>query len=181
MKLKSLLGFVLLLAAPAVFAQGTDTSLFNNINNRLGYMKDVALYKAQKHLQIEDTAREAVVIEKAQAQAERIGLNPKSVKPFFVAQISAAKAIQYRYRADWLSHPYKHNAKPLNLKTQVRPALIKLGNTILAEMKAHLEKHGPFKPAEREKFIRQITVAKLTKADKDMLYDGLMKVRLAKK
>ncbi|CAH0536977.1 chorismate mutase [Vibrio marisflavi] len=181
MKLKTLITLILIFLAPAVFAQGTDTLLFSNINNRLGYMKDVALYKAQHHKQIEDIAREAVVIEKAQAQAKKLGLNPSSVKPFFVAQISAAKAIQYRYRADWLSSPNKLNAKPLNLKTQVRPALITLGNTILAEMKDHLEKFGPFNPSERAKFIRHITVANLTIADKDMLYDGLMKVRLAKK
>ena len=31
-----------------------------------------------------------------------MGLEPASVRPFIAAQMDAAKAIQYRYRADWL-------------------------------------------------------------------------------
>ncbi|MCL9780844.1 chorismate mutase [Vibrio sp. S4M6] len=181
MKVRQLFVFLLIFATPFAFAAGNSSTLFQNINHRLGYMKDVALYKAQKHLQIEDTAREAVVIQKAQAQAKEIGLNPTSVKAFFVAQISAAKAIQYRYRADWLTDPAALNAKPLNLKTQVRPALITLGDQILSQIKAHLEQSGPFKNNEREQFVNSITVKNLTEADKNNLYNGLMKVRLASK
>lgn len=73
------------------------------VNQRLSLMKDVAGYKAQQHLPIEDLAQEAKVLASAQAEAGRLGLEPASVRPFIAAQMDAAKAIQYRYRADWLA------------------------------------------------------------------------------
>lgn len=75
------------------------------VNQRLSLMKDVAGYKAQQHLPIEDLAQEAKVLANAQAEAGRLGLEPTSVRPFITAQMDAAKAIQYRYRADWLASP----------------------------------------------------------------------------
>ncbi|CDG11925.1 putative chorismate mutase precursor, partial [Serratia marcescens subsp. marcescens Db11] len=75
------------------------------VNQRLSLMKDVAGYKAQQHLPIEDLAQEAKVLASAQAEAGRLGLEPASVRPFIAAQMDAAKAIQYRYRADWLASP----------------------------------------------------------------------------
>ena len=79
--------------------------IFSTINERLSYMEDVALFKAQNHLPIEDIQRESVVINKAKVSASEQGLDPEIVKDFFQAQISVAKAIQYRYRADLLSQP----------------------------------------------------------------------------
>lgn len=81
------------------------TALGELVNQRLAYMKDVAGYKAQQHLPIEDLAQEARVLASTQAEAERLGLDPLSVRPFILAQMDAAKAIQYRYRADWLAQP----------------------------------------------------------------------------
>lgn len=75
------------------------------INQRLSHMKDVAGYKAQHHLAIEDLPQEAKVLANSVAEAEKLGLDGESVKPFIQAQMDAAKAIQYRYRADWLSSP----------------------------------------------------------------------------
>ena len=63
------------------------------VNQRLSLMKDVAGYKAQQHLPIEDLAQEAKVLANAQAEAGRLGLEPASVRPFITAQMDAAKAI----------------------------------------------------------------------------------------
>ncbi|HIH5645595.1 TPA: gamma subclass chorismate mutase AroQ, partial [Serratia marcescens] len=63
------------------------------VNQRLSLMKDVAGYKAQQHLPIEDLAQEAKVLASAQAEAGRLGLEPASVRPFIAAQMDAAKAI----------------------------------------------------------------------------------------
>lgn len=54
-------------------------------------MKDVAGYKAENHLPIEDRIQEEKVINSAMAQAESLGLNGESIKPLMVAQINAAK------------------------------------------------------------------------------------------
>ncbi|MFS1537972.1 MAG: hypothetical protein ACL7BU_03975 [Candidatus Phlomobacter fragariae] len=37
--------------------------------------------------------------------AETLGLDKKSIKLFIVYQMNVAKAIKYRYKADWLSMP----------------------------------------------------------------------------
>lgn len=70
-------------------------------------MKDVAGYKAYNHLAIEDLSQEAKVLSSSMLEAEKLMLDGESVKPFIQAQMDAAKAIQYRYRADWLSVPEK--------------------------------------------------------------------------
>ena len=93
---------------------GPDPSaVFSAINERLSYMEDVALFKANHQRPIEDIKREAFVIEKAAKSAQEFGLNRESIVAFFTSQISAAKAIQYRYRADLLSQP--SSKKPRDL------------------------------------------------------------------
>jgi chorismate mutase len=70
------------------------------MNERLSYMKDVAGYKAEQHLPIEDLVQEKKVLDQSLAEAESFGLSSETVKPFIVTQMNVAKAIQYRYRAD---------------------------------------------------------------------------------
>lgn len=40
--------------------------------------------------------------------AERSGIDGASVRAFIQVQIDVAKAVQYRFRADWLSAPEPH-------------------------------------------------------------------------
>lgn len=68
-------------------------------------MKYVAKYKFEKHLSVEDRTQENKVILNSINKAEILGLDKKSIKPFIISQINAAKAIQYRYKADWLAMP----------------------------------------------------------------------------
>ena len=92
------------------------------VNERLSYMKDVAGYKAEQHLPIEDLTQEKKVLDQSLSEAESFGLNSETVKPFIVTQMNVAKAIQYRYRADWLSSP-ESNWKPQDL-AEVRLKLV---------------------------------------------------------
>ena len=92
-----------LVVNPTIAAEiDTRFRLFLSIDERLGYMENVALYKAQNQIAIEDIERERIVLADATQQAVLHGINPDSIKRFFVAQINAAKAIQYRYRAELL-------------------------------------------------------------------------------
>ncbi|MFQ9621615.1 MAG: gamma subclass chorismate mutase AroQ [Enterobacteriaceae bacterium] len=93
----------------------------NLINERLSLMKDVAGYKAQHHQAIEDLQQEKKVLESATADADSLGLKGESVRPFIQAQMDAAKAIQYRYRADWLAAPETDwQPRPLqDVRTQI--------------------------------------------------------------
>ncbi|WP_234912755.1 gamma subclass chorismate mutase AroQ, partial [Vibrio anguillarum] len=94
--LQTILIFAASLISFNSIASVTSQDLFTAINLRLSYMEDVALYKAYNNEPIEDTKREAIVINNASISAEKEGLNKESVVDFFSAQISAAKAIQYR-------------------------------------------------------------------------------------
>ena len=102
--LRTLSLLFLTLTAFQASAAVKSSDIFKTINERLSYMEDVALYKAQKGIKIEDLARELVVVETASLSAQKAGLDIESVSEFFQAQISAAKAIQYRYRADLLKY-----------------------------------------------------------------------------
>ncbi len=77
--LKRSVALLLTLFSFSCFAAPTSDKLFSVINERLSYMEDVALFKAQKHKAIEDIKREEVVIAKASASAAKAGLNEGSV------------------------------------------------------------------------------------------------------
>lgn len=99
------------------------------INERLSYMKDVAGYKAEQHLPIEDLTQEKKVLDQSLSEADSFGLNSETVKPFIVTQMNVAKVIQYRYRADWLSSP-ETNWKPQDL-AEVRLKISTLNTELL--------------------------------------------------
>ncbi|EMF02926.1 chorismate mutase [Serratia marcescens] len=144
------------------------------VNQRLSLMKDVAGYKAQQHLPIEDLAQEAKVLASAQAEAGRLGLEPASVRPFIAAQMDAAKAIQYRYRADWLASPGSGwQPRPL---AQVRPQIAQLSSQILQRLAERL-RAGPLDEADRAAFMASVDQVNLSDADKRRLADALLAVK----
>jgi chorismate mutase len=174
--LKRITLFTMVLLSFHSFAAPAPTELFSTINLRLSYMEDVALYKANHRKPIEDLDREAVVIEQASISAEKEGLDKQSVVGFFKAQISAAKAIQYRYRADLLSHPRTNT--PRDLKTVVRPQLIKLGKKINTEIAHYLREGGTFSEQDRKTFKAILDLRYLTDADKEALFHALTQIKL---
>ena len=158
------------------FATNTPKELFSTINLRLSYMEDVALYKNNNSTPIEDRKSEAIVIKNASLSAEKEGLNKESVIEFFSAQISVAKAIQYRYRADLLSKPT--DKEPRDLETIIRPNLIKLGKDINTELARYLREGGVFSKVEFKIFENTLDSRYLTRSDKEMLFNALTKIRL---
>ncbi|WGY46842.1 MULTISPECIES: chorismate mutase [unclassified Vibrio] len=158
------------------FAAPAPDQLFSTINQRLSYMEDVALYKANHHRPIEDIEREAVVIDKASDSAQQQGLNKQSIVGFFQAQISAAKAIQYRYRADLLSQ--NTTAQPRDLNQVIRPELLKLGKQINSEIAHFLLQGGTFSADELPRFKQALTARYLSDSDKEMLFAALAEIKL---
>ena len=157
-------------------AEVTSAELFKTINERLSYMEDVALFKAKNHRPIEDIQREKIVIEKAKEFASQQGFAPEIIQDFFHAQISVAKAIQYRYRADLLSQP--SSRQPRALDKEVRPALIRLGNQIILQMAAYCKNHGKFQQTQFTEFNEAITVKYVAETDKQLLFKALLKVKI---
>ncbi|MFY2507843.1 gamma subclass chorismate mutase AroQ [Vibrio pectenicida] len=174
-------GFLLatLLALPIFsHAQEASKAVFEKINLRMSYMQDVAIYKIKNNLAIEDIKREAVVIEKSKAASEKHGLDGTSTTELTNSLIAAAKAIQYRYRADMLTQPTGIPQKNRDLKTEVRPALIKLGNELNASISNYLKAGGKFTDDQYQTFDTIVTVPYLKDSDKKMIFKALQNVQL---
>lgn len=68
---------------------------------RLALMEQVAAYKWNNDLPIDDPVREANVLKAAIARSRAAGLKPEAAQRFMVAQMEAAKMVQKHYFARW--------------------------------------------------------------------------------
>jgi chorismate mutase len=146
------------------------------INQRLSYMKDVAASKALNHQPVEVLSQEANVLAESQKVAAAQGIDPDSIAPFIVAQMSAAKAIQYRYRADWLSTP-KTGWKPQPL-SEIRTHISGLSARIIERLAVELKANGKISPSNQAEFIARLQQSNLSEADKIQLFKAIEQVRL---
>lgn len=172
--------FKLMFIAAVLFATSNaladSYSVINLINERLSYMKDVAGYKAQHHQTIEDLPQEKKVLQNAIADAGKLGIKEDTVIPFIQAQMDVAKAIQYRYRADWLSVP-ETDWKPRPLK-DVREQIAQLNNRILQSLAKRLKSEGTLTEWEKVHFMQNIQQQNLNEMDKLLIWNALRKVSL---
>ncbi|WP_284085811.1 chorismate mutase [Acinetobacter pittii] len=145
------------------------------VNERLAYMKDVAGYKAGQHLPIEDLTQEKKVLDQSLSEAESFGLNSETVKPFIVSQMNVAKAIQYRYRADWLSSP-ESNWKPQDL-AEVRLKISSLNTELLKSIADELKRNHNKAPHSCS-YMWPVQHPQLKEADKKALCEALNKIKL---
>jgi len=145
------------------------------MNERLSYMKDVAGYKAEQHLPIEDLVQEKKVLDQSLSEAESFGLSSETVKPFIVTQMNVAKAIQYRYRADWLSSP-ETNWKPQDL-SEVRLKIGSLNTELLKNIAYELKKNHNKAPYGCS-YMWPVQHPQLKEADKKALCVTLNKIKL---
>lgn len=100
--------------------------LVDRLARRLELMPAVAAFKRTRGLPIEDPPREARVLERAQSAAAAAGLDAASVRALFVTQIDLAKAVERR----------GGDAPPLDLERELRPALSRIGDDIVARLAA---------------------------------------------
>ena len=80
-----------ILGVAAAVADPLADAVFERIAERLAMMKPVAAWKRDHGVTVEDRAREAIVLESAIEQAAKAGLAVETARPFFEAQIAAAK------------------------------------------------------------------------------------------
>ena len=109
--------------------------LLSLVEQRLGYMKDVAAYKWRHSLPIENRKRENVVLASAVSQGLRFSLTEGSSRQFFALQIKAAKEVQAYWFQQWQAKPGSVPEKAVDLDGDIRPALIHLGERITAQLK----------------------------------------------
>ena len=158
------------------FTHAAEDHLIHLVNERLSYMKDVAGSKALNHQPIEDLLQEEKVLETTLSQATKKGIDPISLRPFIVAQMDAAKAIQYRYRADWLAQP-EMNWQPEDLN-QVRTHISKLSAEIIDSIADELYKIGNLDHYSDESYMEFLNHKNLSRTDKSLLLRTLSQIRL---
>ena len=149
-------------------------ALAQALNSRMAMMQDVAAYKAEHHLPIEDLPQEAKVLAKAQTNAQQAGLQPQSVGPFIQAQMDVSKAMQYRYRADWLLKPNTlPQPKPL---PAVRAAILDTDKSILSLISQQLTSGG-FGTAQQNELRAQLHAANIQPTEMGILVEALSAIK----
>ena len=173
--------FQMILSASCVFSMQSvaseATHIFQLINERLAYMEGVSLYKREAGKSVEDIAREKLVLEKSSIKASELGLNPDSTIDFFQIQVNAAKAVQYRYQADWLFNPPLAQQHP-DLVSVVRPNLIRIGDELIESISKYLKKGQHFNDDQKGEFFSAIRVHNLSDPEKERIYKALQSITL---
>ncbi|MDZ7671131.1 MAG: gamma subclass chorismate mutase AroQ [Gammaproteobacteria bacterium] len=155
---------ILLCSAPTL-AAGAALDLYGLVDARLQLMKDVAAYKWHHGLAIEDQDREAVVLDRAVAEALQHGLTTTSSRRLFAAQIEAAKAIQRHWFDVWRDGAAPPDAP--DLEHELRPELLRLGDAIVAAAADIRE------PLHAAAFADAVMVPGLDRQNRDALFDAL--------
>lgn len=171
---KSVIFLCSILFSVHTFAQ-TSSPLFNLINQRLAFMPDVAANKYQTHQPVEVLDQEQKVLEKTLNIADIEGLNPKSVKPFIVAQMNVAKAVQYRYIADWLSEPniQLHPESLDHIRTHISDLTVQMMKEIASTLK-----RNPSYTFNQNDFMHEVKFKHLTPSDQKYLLSTLQQIKL---
>ncbi|WP_170424043.1 gamma subclass chorismate mutase AroQ [Ruegeria arenilitoris] len=152
--------------------------LFGSIHERLTWMKDVAAWKHENAVAVEDLEREAVVLTAAMDAAQELGLSGPSVAAFFQAQIDAAKAIQECWIKQWEAGNATVGKAP-DLVTEIRPELLRLGNQVLAALAEEITQNGAIGEPERETFETTVSIECLDDDARSDIFGGLKQVDLA--
>ena len=164
-----------LIFSNTIHGAAAELSLFQAIAERLSYMEDVGAYKAQNEIPVEDVPREKIVLSNARELAAAHGLDADSMERFFIAQISAAKAIQYRYRTELLTREIP--TRPIDLQSDVRPELDRLGSDIVKLFATALQSRPAIIEERRERFMSILQSRLLVDAEREALFDAMLEVR----
>jgi len=106
------------------------------LTERLVIMEQVAMFKWNEGLPINDKDREAIVLEKAIARAVAEGLVPKLATRVMTAQIAAAKAVQRELFRRWRAEGRGKHPEVPNLVAGLRPKISRLSSELIAALVA---------------------------------------------
>lgn len=165
----------------AVTARADDparSTVYDLIASRLALMQPVAAWKHAKGAPVENLDREATVLEKSAEDAGAAGLDPQTVRPFFQAQIDAAKVIQHCWIARWQAGNAAPMTDPPDLATEIRPRLITIGTAILQSIQVALATGVNFDPDHVAGFAEAVDLDCLDGEARDAILLGLGGIRL---
>ena len=133
----TLFTLALLSVRPAFSAQaycnGVDSfeTVLSLLSKRLDLAADVARYKWNLKADIEDSAREQLIIKKLVADATAKGLPADWSEQFFRAQIEASKSVQRQLFGEWQKNHAGTFADVPDLNSQTRPKLYALMSELI--------------------------------------------------
>jgi chorismate mutase-like protein len=117
-------------------------ALLSAIARRLAVMPDVARAKWNAQRPILDAPREAEVLDRLAAKAQKLGLDPADARRLFAAQMAAALLLQEQLFAEWKSAAIDRFDSVLDLKETLRPRVDQASNDLLAayaKLRPHLD------------------------------------------
>ncbi|CAA0124565.1 Secreted chorismate mutase [BD1-7 clade bacterium] len=152
------------------------SGVFSLMHQRLGWMQAVAVDKAHAHKPIEDIARETKVLASSVASAQKAGLDAESTRHFFQTQIAVAKAIQYRWMAEYVVSGAPKSE--YSLQKDIRPKLIDLGHSMVASIAVALSQEGALTAQDLTAFENTLSLPMLHDGDKKALFESLRAIRL---
>ncbi|CAA0120910.1 Secreted chorismate mutase [BD1-7 clade bacterium] len=152
------------------------SGVFSLMQQRLGWMQAVAVDKAHAHKPIEDIAREQKVLASSVASAQQAGLDAESTRQFFQTQIAVAKAIQYRWMAEYVVGGVPKS--DYSLQKDIRPKLIDLGHSMVAAIAVALSQEEALTAQDRTAFENTLSLPMLHDDDKKALFESLRAIRL---
>lgn len=129
--------FVLTLAATALADEPPESlvGLRAIMAERLALMGDVAKYKWNEGLPIEDIGREKVILEATVEQATEAGVEPTTATRAIESQIAAAKRIQTALFNTWTTEQANAFADAPSLTDTLRPEIGRLTGALIAALK----------------------------------------------
>lgn len=104
-------------------SEGDLDALRKLLIERLALMEQVAAYKWNERLPVDDPAREVNVLKATLARSRAAGLDDGLARRFIVAQMEAAKIVQRFYFETWREEGVETIADVPDLKTDLRPRI----------------------------------------------------------
>lgn len=148
------------------------------IKYRLSFMKEVAAYKWENQIAIEDAQREKVVIEKSLQKAKAYHLDGPSIQLFFKTQIRLAKVIEQYWFDEWQAKGFD-SFEYADLPTVLRPTLLSLGDDILKVIRAcTLWQNSQCENLNLQRiFCKRLEMKGISLQEKNELFKALLTIR----
>jgi len=172
------LATLLLVFVQPVSADPRANAVFEQIGERLQLMKSVAAWKRANGTPVEDLERETVVLQKSIDAAVKLGLDPEGARSFFNMQITAAKEIQHCWIERWKGGHAVPPARVPDLKTDIRPRLLTIGDALLSNIKTALAEGTVFDQRHLADFAQRTDIDCLrpTRRDELLLMPGRIRL-----
>ena len=150
--------------------------LLQRMQERLGWMPEVARAKWNSGAAISDPAREQQLLDGLIPEGKRRGLQANATTTFFAAQMDGAKRLQEDCFARWHAENRGPFPRVADLKREIRPAIDRLNQELLDRLAAwhHHPAAKEIRPRDLERMSQQILIGPgITKAIRQQILQPL--------